>query len=151
MADAEDVLFSGRLLVGQYLSYLSILFACAVFALLIGKQWAWGPFVLTAGVVAAGGAVNELIAHRAMSWFRLTAEQRRRATARGRRRNKVYFPGYATFAIGFGLVAGSIPSYWVAAVLSLVMIVMTVLLPLAMVPRLKRRANAEGTGSFGAE
>lgn len=146
VADAEDGLFSGRLRLSQYLSYVWILFAYVVFAVLVGKHWAWGPFVLAAAVIAAGGAVNELIAHRAMSWFELTEEQRRRASARRRRRNRVFLPGYATFAIGFGLVAGSIPSYWVALVLSLVMLVMTVLVPLAMVPRLKRRVIAARTG-----
>ena len=86
-----------------------------------------------------------------MSWFQLTEEQRRRATARQRRRNRVFVPGYATFAIGFGLIAGSIPSYWVAAGLSLVIVVLTVLLPLALVPRLKRKAKAAGTGPSDAE
>jgi hypothetical protein len=143
VADAHDVLFSGRLRAMQYLGYVWILFACAVFALLVGKHWAWGPFLLSAAVIAMGGAFNELIARRAMSWFELTEEQRRRVAARQRRRNRVYLTGYGTFAIGFGLVAGSIPSYWVAVVLGGAMLVMTVLVPLAIAPGLKRRAMAD--------
>jgi hypothetical protein len=142
VSDPEDRLFTGRLRVMQYVSDACIVFACAVFAVVVGKHWDWSPFLLAAGLVAVGAGANALLVHAASKRFRLNEEQRRRAAARRRTRNTVVVPSYITFGVGFGLIAGSIPSYWADLAMGVFMLGVTVLLPLAMLPAIRRRVAA---------
>jgi MFS family permease len=143
MSDPANRVFTGRYRAMQYVSFACILFACIVFAMLVGKHWAWGPFILAPVIVAIGAGSNALMVRTATSWLRPTEEQLRRAASRRRVRNTVIVPSYITFGIGFGLIAGSIPSYWVDVAVGVLILLMSVLVPLAMLPSLKRRADAQ--------
>src|SRR4051794_10495276 len=149
VSDPHDRLFTGRLRVMQYLSDACILFACIVFALLVGKHWAWGPCVVAAGIVTVSAGANALMVHMATKRFQLTDEQRRRAAARRRTRNTVIVPSFVTFGIGFGLIAGSLRSYWADVVLGVFILGVTVLLPLLMWPTISRRAAAQRSARPG--
>ena len=141
MSDPADRLFTGRYRAMQYFGFACILFACTVFAVVIGKHWAWGPFILAPALVAIGAGANALIVRRAIAWLQPSDAQLQRPVSHRRQRNTVIVPGYVTFGIGFGLIAGSIPSYWADLAIGLLILVMTVV-PLAMLPSLKRRAAA---------
>jgi MFS family permease len=143
MSEPADRLFTGRYRAMQYVSFAYILFTCVLFALLLGKYWSWGPFILAPVIVAIGAGANAQMARKAISWLRPTEEHLRRAASRRRVRNRVTLPAYITFGIGFGLIAGSIPSYWADAALAALILLMSVLVPLAMLPALKRRAEAQ--------
>ncbi len=143
MSDPADRLFTGRYRAMQYVSLACILFACSVFAVVGGQHWAWGPFIVAPVLVAIGAAANALMVRKALSWLKPSDEQRREATSRLRRRNTVIVPMYGTFGIGFGLIAGSIPSYGADAAVGLLILVMTFVVPLAVLPSLKRRAEAQ--------
>jgi hypothetical protein len=90
-------------------------------------------------IALVGLGANDLLARAAISSFHPTDEDLRRLAPRRRQRNLVLYPVYAAFGIGCGLIAGSIPSYWPDAISGLLVILIGVLLPLAMLPSLKRR------------
>jgi hypothetical protein len=82
-------------------------------------------------VVTVGAAATEIVSRIGVAALRPTPEQLGRAASRRRRRNTVVVPAYVPMAIGFGLIAGSIPSYWPDVVLGLMIFVIGVLLPVA--------------------
>jgi hypothetical protein len=146
----QDPLLNGRLRAMQYLSDGAILFASVVLALVAGKGWAWGPAVLGPVVVASAAACNDIAFRVAVSALRPTEEQLRRSRARRRRRNVIIVPAYITFAIASGVIAGSLKTYWPDLGLGGIVLVTAVVIPLAILPRLKRRAEAmRASGSPG--
>jgi hypothetical protein len=42
---APHTVHAGRYRVLQYVSDAFVLFGCAAFAVVVGKQWAWAPFI----------------------------------------------------------------------------------------------------------
>jgi len=147
--DRADPLLAGRLRVLQYVSDGCILFASAVLSLVAGNGWAWGPFVVGPVVVAVATACNEVVIRAGMAMFKPTEEQRRRTRTHRRKRNVIIIPAYVTFAIAAGVIAGSLESYWPDAVLGAIVLITAVALPLALLPRLKRRAEAMRASSSG--
>ncbi|MCW2856172.1 MAG: hypothetical protein JWR52_1787 [Marmoricola sp.] len=144
MSDAGDRIYTGRYRVMQYVSDALVLFACSTFAVEVGKQWAWGPFIAALLVVAVGVAANETITRRWLASIPANPEQRQRAASRRRLRNTVIVPAYVTFGIGCGLIAGSIPSYGPDVVLGVIFLVFSVLMPLVLLRWLKRRFARRG-------
>lgn len=140
MTDPHDRLFTGRLRVMQYASDVCILFACTVFAVFVGKHWAWGPCLVAAALIAVSVGANAILVHVANKSFSVSEAQRRRAAARRRTRNTVLVPAYVTFGIGFGVIAGSIPSYRAAFAVGGFFLAMTLLLPLVLWRSIRRRA-----------
>ena len=130
----------------QYLSDACIILACVVFALVAGKRWAWGPFITALLIVAAAAGMNAFMVRAVITASRPDDAQRRRLADRQRRRNSVIYPAYATFGIGLGLIAGSIPSYWPDVALGVLIMLTNVLLPLALLPALKRRIQGSHAG-----
>lgn len=141
MSDAGGPLWTGRGRTLQYISQASMLVACAVVAVFVGKDWAWAPFATTVVVVAAGAVANAVIMRTAITALRPTEEQLQLFAARRRRRNAVVVPGYVAIGVGFGLIAGSFRSYWPAVVIGTMIVLTSVVLPLVLLPRLKRRAD----------
>jgi hypothetical protein len=140
--DRPDPLLSGRIRTLQYLSDAFILFASAVFALFVGTGWAWGPFLVSLLVVGFTVGCNEAVFRAGMRILNATEEQSRLARARHRKRNVVTVPGYLTMAVATGVVAGSLERYWPAVVVGVVFLLTAVVFPLAMLPTVKRRAEA---------
>ena len=127
----------------QYASGASVLFACTVFALLIGKHWSWPPFAVGPLIAAAALGLNAIIVRRTVAAFEPSREQLDRLASRRRAGNKVLVPVLVAMGIGFGLVAGSIPSYWPDALFGLLMISTSVIGPLLLLPMIKRRYAAQ--------
>jgi hypothetical protein len=150
MPDPADRLVTGRLRLLQYIGDAGMLFACVVFALLIGKNWAWGPFLLAPVIVAVAPAASAMLLRYGKTKLRPTDADWQRAIARRRQWMTITVPAYVTFAVGVGLVAGSIPSYWPDVVLGVLIMLFTILLPLALLPVLLRRARSQRTAHPGA-
>jgi hypothetical protein len=140
-------LFSGRLRLLQYVSDACVLFACVSFAVIVGKSWAWGPFIASPLIAAAGFIATALVVRAGRHAMALTPEELLAAEADARLRGTVTIPGYATIGIGCGVIAGSVQSYWPDVFLAASMLVVGVALPLGMLPALKRRATRRGAAS----
>jgi hypothetical protein len=123
-----------------------MLFAAFAFATLVGKHWAWGPFVASLVIVAVLVAANALIANRALLSLGPNADQIRNLAERRRVRNRVLVPSFVTFAVAWGVIAGSARSYWPDVFVGAIFLVGGVVLPLAILPMLKRRVRAQQTG-----
>jgi len=151
MPTTQDPLASGRLRVMLYVSHASVLFACSVFAAVVVDDWHWLPALTGASVVAAMAAGNVLVLRIAIKTVRPTAEQLARGRERQRGRRPIHVAGYVTFAIAAALVSGSIPSYWPAIVVGAILFFTMIVLPLAFLPKLKRRVDNSAVGGMGGD
>lgn len=140
MPTSAENLFSGRLRLIQYVSNASVLLSCIAFALLVGREWAWGPFLVCPLISAAGWVATAAVVRAGRAALASTPEQVEAATEDARRRRTVTIPGYATMGLSLGVIAGSTRSYWPDVLLAAGMLLIGVVLPLALLPALKRRS-----------
>lgn len=144
-----DRLFSGRLRLLQYVSDACVLLACVSFAIIVGRSWAWGPFIASPLIAAAGFIATALVVRAGRHALAPAPEQLLAAEADARLRRTVTIPAYTSIGIGCGVIAGSIESYWPDVLLAASMLGVGVALPLATLPALKRRAA--GRRAAGAD
>lgn len=126
-----------------YVSDLCIVGAGVVFAFASGRHWSWGPFVLgpTVGVLALG--VYAALLGIVIKVVRPEADQLSKMQQGLRQQNLVVLPGYVSIGLCFGFIAGSLRSYWPDLVLALMILVFGLLVPLALLPLVKRKADAQ--------
>lgn len=146
MTHPGDRVYTGRFRVLQYVADGCIVLACATFAALVGRHWAWGPFVLAALLVAAWFAANTAFLTMLIDRIGPSDSERADLRSRLRVRYKVLVPGAVAIAIGFGLIAGSIPSYWPDLGLGVMILILGVALPVLVLLRVRKRAAAERSG-----
>lgn len=139
--ERSDPLVAGRLRLWQYISDGCILFASVVIALIAGKGWAWGPFILGPAVIAAAALCNEVTFRVGIAVLQPNKGQLQRARTRRRNRNVVIVPAYVTFAVASGVIAGSLESYWPDAGLAGIVFLAAVALPIALLSLFKKRAD----------
>jgi hypothetical protein len=142
-----DRLFTGRLRLFQYFSNACVVVACISFAIIVGKSWAWGPFLAAPVITAAGFIATAWVVRLGRHALALTPDELVAAEADTHLRRTVTIPGYISIGIGCGLIAGSMESYWPDVLLAGSMLVVGVALPLAMLPALKRRAASRRVAS----
>lgn len=121
---------------------LGIVGAGVVIATRPGRHWSWGPFVLGPIVGLLGLGAYAALLWAAIKIFRPDPAQVSEARQRLRQRNPIVVAGYVCIGLFAGLVAGSLRSYWPDVVLALMILVFAVLIPLAVLPPAKRKADA---------
>jgi hypothetical protein len=124
-----------------YASDLCVVGAGVVLAL-VGRRWSWGPFVLGPTVGVAGLGAYAALLGIVIKVVRADDDQLRKAREGLRQRNMVVIPGYLCFGLCAGLIAGSLHSYSPDVVLALMILVVGLLVPLAVLPVVKRKADA---------
>lgn len=86
---------------------------------------------------------NALLVRTTVAAFEPTQEQLDRLAARRRASNKVLAPALVMMGVGFGLIAGRIPSYWPDLFFGLLMLLTALIVPLTFLQRAKRRFAAQ--------
>ena len=125
-----------------YASDLCIVAAGVVLAPSVGRRWSWGPFLGGPIVASLGlGAYAALLAI-AIKVVRPDGDQLNKARQGLRERNLIVIPGCLSIGLCAGLIAGSRRSYWPDLVLAGTILVAGILVPLAALPLLKRKADA---------
>jgi hypothetical protein len=124
------------------LADLAIVGAGVVIATQPGRRWSWGPFVLGPIVGLLGLGAYAALLRVAIKIFRPDPAQVSEARQRLRQRNPIIVAGYVCIGLFAGLVAGSLRSYRPDVVLGLMILVFAVLVPLAVLPLAKRKADA---------
>lgn len=147
MSDPGTRLFTGKWRVAQYASGLTVLGALAVAAIVLRRGWAWGPFLAAPVVAVVVLVVNGAIVRYATSLFDPSSEERRRAAIRRRASGRVLSPVLMSMAVGWGILAAAMKSYVVDVVMAALVVLAGVVLPLAMLPAVRRRAAARRSGS----
>jgi MFS family permease len=121
----------------EYLGALSILFSATVLALVVGKHWSWGPFLLALAVALALLLPYAAVLRIAVRVLKPPPDQLDKARAELPKR---LLPSYPVIALWTGIVGASFRVYWPVAVYAALTFAILVLLPLALLPRAKRRA-----------
>jgi hypothetical protein len=133
-----------------YGSDACILLSGIGFAAVVGKHWDWSPFLASVAAAAAGFGAMMLFLHVVGTKMTMSDDELRTARQRLRVRNRINIPNYAAIGLACGTVAGSIPSYWPAVLLAAANLITGVGLPLALLPMVKRKADARrATGGSG--
>ena len=130
---------------GRSLIYVSDFFmvaAVAVAVIVAGKHWAWGPFVAGLAIAVLGVASHALLINVVTRVVRPSAGELVQAKRRIREQRLVVVPNYVTFGLCCALAAGAFRSYILPVVVAALIVLIGVLLPLALLPLLKRKAHA---------
>jgi cytochrome bd-type quinol oxidase subunit 2 len=134
----------GRTLV--YVSDICIVGVGVVLALAVGRHWSWGPFIPGPAVGVLGLSVHAALLGIVVKVFRPDVDQRNKARQGLRQRHLVVIPSYIALGLCVGLIAGALRSYWPDLALAVMVVVFGLLVPLALLPLVKRKADAVRNG-----
>jgi hypothetical protein len=123
-----------------YVSDLCIVAAGVLFAAAVGRHWSWGPFALGLAVGVLGLGVYAAFLAIATRVVQLDRDELTKARHSLRLRNRIVVPGYVSIGLFCGVVSGSLRSYWLDLVLGLMILIMGLLIPLAVLPLVRRKA-----------
>jgi hypothetical protein len=104
---------------------------------MVGKRWAWSPFVVALLMACVWIVANAWVLRVVTAQHHLTDEQWQRISLRAR----VLIPSLLSFGICFGLVAGSIPSYWPDALFGSLLLLFGVAPQVILLIWMKRRRS----------
>lgn len=122
-----------------WVSDACVLFAVVVFAVTVGTGWWWPPFIGGAAVGVAGVAAYRLQFPVLAAALGVSAQEAARGRAQVRDRDAVIIPGYLTYGVVCGVIGGSVGSWWPVIALAAGVVLFTVVVPLTLLPVLKRR------------
>jgi hypothetical protein len=136
--------FSGLMLWAMYASGLMVLLATSVAAGVIGTGWSWPIFA--AGVASAAAMV--LLNHLTLrfAWRRMIArlhptdERRVRGRDQLHKRQRIY-PVLFTMGVGIAVLGAGLQSYWPVLAFLILWVLLVVVLPMALLPRVIRRVE----------
>jgi MFS family permease len=140
----SDAAFRGRNRTLAYASAALVVVSSVVVALAVtfdmGGHWEWGPFFASLFVTAVGVACIEGLRRGMVVRAKPTPEQLTRFRESRRVRNPPLNATYMALAIGVGLISGAIPSYWPVVGLALFILAFGIVLPVAILALVRRRA-----------
>lgn len=111
-----------------------------------------GPFIVGPALAVVGLGAYLALPRVAAAYFKADADEVAWARARLRERHAIIVPGYVSFGLCCGLIAGSLPAYWPDVVFGLMLLILGIVVPLAALPLLKRRVDSRSSpaaGDFG--
>ena len=130
----------GRSLI--YICDCLMVVAVAVAVVVAGKHWAWGPFAAGMAIAVLGIACHALLINIVTRVVRPAAAELAQAKRRIHEQRLVVVPNYVSMGLCCALAAGAFRSYILPVVLAVLIVLLGVLLPLALLPMLKRKADA---------
>lgn len=128
-----------RLLI--YASGTAVLAACAVAAIQFG-HWRWWLFIWGVLVGLASATLYQLLLRLLPSLMHAGAEQRAQAQRRIAEMKRAVSPLAVSFGVAFGLLASGLASPWPDILLTVGVVVFQLVVPAAMLPLVRRRAQS---------
>jgi hypothetical protein len=124
-----------------YAAGATILIACAVTAIRFG-HWRWWLFAWGALIGVLSATIYGLTLRLVPGLLHMSTERISQAQPRLAQMKRAIYPLELSIGLGVGVLASGLAKPWPDTVLIVVVIVFQLMVPLAMLPALRRRAQA---------
>jgi hypothetical protein len=118
----------------------TVLIACAVTAIRFG-HWRWWLFAWGALIGVLSATIYGLILRLVPGMLHMPAERISQAQPRLAQMKRAIYPLSLSIGLAFGVLASGLARPWPDVVLTVVVIVFQLMVPLAILPALRRRAQ----------
>jgi MFS family permease len=119
----------------------TVLIACTINAIRFG-HWHWWLFVWGVLIGVLSATIYGLTLRLVPTILHASVERMARAQPRLAQMKRVLYPLMLSIGVALGVLASGMARAWPDVLLTLVVIVFQLMVPMAMLPRLRRRARA---------
>jgi MFS family permease len=125
----------------MYASGATVLVACAVAAIQFG-HWRWWLFAWGVLIGLMSATIYELLLRLLPALVHATVDQRAQAQPRIAQMKRAVYPLLVNLGVAFGVLASGLASPWPDILLTAGVIVFQLVVPAALLPLLRRRAQS---------
>jgi MFS family permease len=127
----------------MYASGAAVLVACAVAAIQFG-HWRWWLFSWGALIGLVSATIYALLLRLLPALVHATVEQTAQAQPRITQMKRAVYPLLVNLGLAFGVLASGLASPWPDILLTVGVIVFQLVVPMALLPLVRRRAQSTG-------